>query len=57
MDSLPTGLIQSWLIVATLGVSPILVLFLADTIGRVLRQAKGRGGVDSSGEGESRIAQ
>jgi len=37
MDSLPTGASQSWLIVAAVGLSPMLVFFIADTIGRVLR--------------------
>jgi hypothetical protein len=57
MDSLPTGSTQSWLIVATVALSPTIVLFLADTIGRVLRQAKGKEGVNSPGEGGSGIAQ
>jgi hypothetical protein len=56
MDSLPTGSTQSWLIVAV-ALSPTIVLFLADTIGRVLRQAKGKEGVNSPGEGRSGIAQ
>jgi hypothetical protein len=43
MDSLSTGSMQSWLIVATVALSPIIILFLADFIGRVLRQAKGKG--------------
>jgi putative effector of murein hydrolase LrgA (UPF0299 family) len=45
MDSLPTGSTQSWFIVATVALSPIIILFLAGAIGQVLRQAKGeRGG-------------
>jgi hypothetical protein len=38
MDSLPTGSIQSWLIVAAVALSPVIVLFLAATIGRVRRR-------------------
>jgi hypothetical protein len=36
MDSLPTGATLSWLIVAAAGLSPMLVLFIAGIIGRVL---------------------
>jgi hypothetical protein len=43
MDSLPTGSMQSWLIVATIALSPIIILVLADTIGRIFRQAKEEG--------------
>ena len=43
MNSLPTGSMQSWLVVATVALSPITILFLADIIGRVLRHAKGKG--------------
>ena len=42
MDSLPTGSMQSWLIVASASVSPIVLLFLADAIGRLFRHGKGR---------------
>jgi hypothetical protein len=42
MNSLPTGLMQSWLIDATVALSPT-ILLLADIISRVLRQAKGNG--------------
>ena len=38
MDSLPTGATQSWFIVAAVGLSPILVFFVADVIGWVLRR-------------------
>ena len=44
MDSLPTGATQSWLIVAV-AFSPVIVLFLADAIGWLIRQARGKGGV------------
>jgi hypothetical protein len=37
MDSLPTGSVQSWVIVASASLSPILILFLADVIGRLFR--------------------
>lgn len=37
MDSLPTGATQSWLIEVAVGLSPMLVFFIADIIGRVLR--------------------
>jgi hypothetical protein len=43
MDSLPTGSMHSWIIVATVAVSPIIILVLADTIGRIFRQAKEEG--------------
>jgi hypothetical protein len=57
MNSLPTGSMQSWLIVATVALSPMIILFLVDFIGWVLRQAKGKGGVNSSSEGGSGIAE
>jgi hypothetical protein len=53
MDSLPTGSMQSWLIVATVALTPIIILFLADTIGRILRQAKEKGGVNSLTKAEA----
>jgi len=37
MDSLPTGSMQSWFIVAAASVSPIVILLLADAIGRLFR--------------------
>jgi hypothetical protein len=43
MDSLRTGSMQSWLIVATIALSPIIILVLADTIGRIFCQAKEEG--------------
>jgi len=55
MKSLPTGLMQSWLIVATVALSPIIILFLADIIGRVLRPGKGKRGVSRPGEGRDRL--
>jgi hypothetical protein len=41
MDSLPTGSTQSWLIVVAVAFSPAIVLFLADAIGWLIRQARG----------------
>jgi hypothetical protein len=38
MESLPTGPTQSWFIVAAVGLSPMLVFFIAGVIGRVLRR-------------------
>ena len=38
MDSLPTGSIQSWLIVAAVSLSPTMALFIADAIGWVRRR-------------------
>jgi hypothetical protein len=49
MDSLPTGLTQSWLIVAAVAFSPVIVLFLADAIGWLICQARGKGGVTGGG--------
>jgi hypothetical protein len=43
MDKLPTGSMQSWLIVATIALRPIVILVLADTIGRIFCQAKEEG--------------
>jgi hypothetical protein len=43
MDSLPTGSTQSWLIVAAIAFSPVIVLVLADPIGWLFRQARGQG--------------
>jgi hypothetical protein len=57
MDSLPTGSTQSWLIVATAAFSPVIILLLADCIGWVLRQAKGKGDRNGCGKGGSGIAQ
>ena len=37
MDSLPTGTMQSWVIVAAASLSPIVILFLADATGRLFR--------------------
>jgi hypothetical protein len=55
MDSLQTGSMQSCLIIATIAISPLIILLLADSIGRVLRQAKEKAGVDSPGEGGSGV--
>jgi hypothetical protein len=48
MDSLPTGSTQSWLIVAAVAFSPVIVLRLADAIGWLIRQARGKEGVTPS---------
>jgi hypothetical protein len=42
MDSLPTGSMQSWVIVAFSSLSPMIILFLADATGRLFRHGKGR---------------
>jgi hypothetical protein len=57
MDSLPTGSMQSWLIVAAAALSPIITVFLADTIDRVLIRAREKGGLNSPGKGRSGIGQ
>jgi hypothetical protein len=54
MDSFPTEAAQSGFLVAMVAVSPVLMLFLADAIGRV-RQRKARvrpAGGSSAGMGE-----
>jgi len=38
MDSLPTGSMQSWLIVAAVALTPLLAFVAAEVIGRVLRR-------------------
>jgi len=50
MDSLPTGSTQSWLIVATVAFSPAIVLFFADAVRWLIRQAMGTGGVTTVGQ-------
>jgi hypothetical protein len=57
MDSLPTGSTQSWLIVAAVAFSPVIVLFFADAIGWLIRQARGRGGVTAAGQDASGVLQ
>jgi hypothetical protein len=57
MDSLPTGSTQSWLIVAAVAFSPVIVLFLADAIGWLIRQARGKGGVTTVGQDASGVRQ
>jgi len=57
MDSLPTGSTQSWLIVAAVAFSPVIVLFLADAIGWLVRQARGKGGVTTAGQDASGVRQ
>jgi hypothetical protein len=55
MDSLPTGSMQSWLIVAAAAaLSPIAVLFLADAIDQLFRQAKGRSEQPQQGQKRDR---
>jgi hypothetical protein len=57
MDSLPTGSTQSWLIVAAVAFSPVIVLFLADAIGWLIHQARGKGGVTTVGQDASGVRQ
>jgi len=38
MDSIPTGSTQSWIIVAAVAASPVILLFLADAIEWVRRR-------------------
>ena len=45
MNSLPTGTTQSWIIVAALGLSPMVAFFIAEVVGRVLRRRGINGGV------------
>jgi hypothetical protein len=42
MDSLPTGSMQSWVIVASASLGPMIILFLTDAIGRVFRLGRRR---------------
>jgi len=55
MDSLPTGSTQSWLIVAAVAFSPAIVLFLADAVRWLIRQARAKGGVSTVGQDASRV--
>jgi hypothetical protein len=57
MDSLPTGSTQSWFIVAAVAFSPVIVLFLADAIGWLIRQARGKGGVTTVSQDASGVRQ
>jgi hypothetical protein len=57
MDSLPTGSTQSWLIVAAIAFSPVIVLVLADPIGWLFRQARGKAGVTTVGQDASGMRQ
>ena len=57
MDSLSTGSTQSLLIVVAVALSPAIVLFLADAIGWLIRQARGKGGVTTLGQNESGVRQ
>jgi hypothetical protein len=57
MDSLPTGSTQSWLIVAAVAFSPVIVLLLADAIGWLIRQARGKGGVTTVSQDASGVRQ
>jgi hypothetical protein len=57
MDSLPTGSTQSWLIVAAVAFSPVIVLFLVDAIGWLTRQARGKGGVTTVSQDASGVRQ
>jgi hypothetical protein len=57
MDSLPTGSTQSLLIVVAFAFSPVIVLSLADAIGWLIRQARGKGGVTTLGQDTSGVCQ
>jgi hypothetical protein len=57
MDSLPTGSTQCWLIVAAVAFSPVIVLFFADAIGWLIRQASGKGGITTAGQDASGVLQ
>jgi hypothetical protein len=51
MDSLQMGSTQSLLIVVAVAFSPVIVLFLADIIGRALRQQREMGSEPPSNGG------
>jgi hypothetical protein len=57
MDSLPTGSTHSLLIVVAVAFSPVIVLSLADAIGWLIRQARGKGGVATLGQDASGVRQ
>jgi hypothetical protein len=57
MDSLPTGSTQSWLIVAAVAFSPVIVLSVADAVRWLIRQARGTGGVTKVGQDTSEVLQ
>ena len=57
MDSLPTGSTQSWLIVTAIAFSPVIVLVLADPVGWLFRQTRGKGGVTTVGQDASGMRQ
>jgi hypothetical protein len=57
MDSLPTGSTQSWFIVAAVALSPVIVLCLADAIGWLIRQARGKEGVPTVSQDASWVPQ
>ena len=57
MDSLSTGSTQSWLIVAAVACSPVIVLFLTDVVGWLARRARGKGGVTSVGQNATGVSQ
>jgi hypothetical protein len=50
MDSLPTGSSQSWLIVAAVAFSPVIILFLADAVGWLFSHGRGREEVSTVGK-------
>ena len=56
MDSLPTASTQSWFM-AAVAFSPVMVLFLADAIGWLFRQARGKGGVTTVGQHANGVRQ
>jgi hypothetical protein len=49
MDSLPTGSIQSWLIVAAVAVSPTIILWATSLAGSFVRQREMRSEPPSKG--------
>jgi hypothetical protein len=55
MDSLSTGSTQSLLIVAAVAFSPVIVLCLADAIGWLIRQARGKGAVTTVSQDASGV--
>jgi hypothetical protein len=57
MDSLQMGSTQSLLIVVAVAFSPVIVLFLADAVGWLIRRARGKGGVTTVGQDASGVRQ
>jgi hypothetical protein len=57
MDSLQMRSTQSLLIVVAVAFSPVIVLFLFDAIGWLIRQVRGRAGVTAVGQKASGVLQ